>query len=89
MSPVSAALRRPEARGGSSAEWNLALACVSCSLRKGARQKVVDPETGRPAEIFNPRDESWTDHFHRSLTQGLCTSVRTRFGYFQRLRTEV
>jgi hypothetical protein len=42
---------------------NLALACVSCSLRKGARQQAVDPETNQEVPIFNPRRFAWRDHF--------------------------
>jgi len=42
---------------------NLALACVSCSLRKGHRQTAVDPETGLEVRLFDPRREEWTTHF--------------------------
>ena len=50
------------ARGETTAE-NLALACVSCSLRKGARQTVQDMETGELVPIFNPRQQRWAEHF--------------------------
>ena len=36
----------PVVAGGATIETNLALACVSCSLRKGARQTAIDPQTG-------------------------------------------
>ena len=36
----------PVVAGGQSTSENLALACVSCSLRKGARLVTVDPHTG-------------------------------------------
>lgn len=42
---------------------NLALACVSCSLRKGARSSAADPDTSTDAPLFNPRSQRWTDHF--------------------------
>jgi len=42
---------------------NLALSCVSCSLRKGARQSAADPRTGKYVRIFNPRRDSWRLHF--------------------------
>ena len=42
---------------------NLALSCVSCSLRKGARQSAIDPRTGKHVRIFNPRRDSWRLHF--------------------------
>lgn len=53
----------PSVAGGETVEENLALACVSCSLRKGARQKIEDPVTSESVLIFNPRQQSWKDHF--------------------------
>lgn len=53
----------PMAAGGPTTADNLALACVSCSLRKAARQTATDPETGREAPIYHPRSQLWHDHF--------------------------
>jgi len=53
----------PIRNGGPTSFENLALVCVSCSLRKGARRVAPDPQTGVPAPIFNPRRDSWTAHF--------------------------
>jgi len=53
----------PESQGGETHESNLALACVSCSLRKEARQSAVDPETGNRVALFHPRRDIWTEHF--------------------------
>lgn len=53
----------PMAAGGPTDLDNLALACVSCSLRKGARQHAHDPETGQSVRIFNPRQDDWYAHF--------------------------
>jgi hypothetical protein len=53
----------PEAHGGETAEGNLALACVSCSLRKEARQTAVDAETGERVPLFHPRHDDWNEHF--------------------------
>jgi len=53
----------PVAAGGATALENLALACVSCSLRKGARQSAPDPTTGKEAPLFHPRADSWRRHF--------------------------
>lgn len=53
----------PVVVGGATTEDNLALACVSCSLRKAARQTVEDPETGETVPIFNPHQQVWNDHF--------------------------
>ena len=42
---------------------NLALACVSCSLRKWAQQTATDPASGEEVPLFNPRVQVWADHF--------------------------
>jgi hypothetical protein len=53
----------PRAAGGRTTPDNLALACVSCSLHKAAKQIAVDPESGEQAPLFNPRTQAWGDHF--------------------------
>jgi hypothetical protein len=53
----------PVAAGGETTFANLALACVHCSLRKGARQAASDPETGRSVPLFHPREQTWNHHF--------------------------
>ena len=53
----------PVAEGGETVSENLALACVSCSLRKGARLRARDPQTGREAALFHPRAHRWREHF--------------------------
>jgi hypothetical protein len=53
----------PQVAGGESSLDNLALACVYCSLRKGARQTARDPKSGRSARLFHPREHSWNHHF--------------------------
>ena len=53
----------PVARDGRTELSNLALACVSCSLRKGARMTCVDPKTGGKAPVFHPRLQKWKEHF--------------------------
>lgn len=53
----------PVTAGGQTEPQNLALACVSCSLRKGARQTAPDPQTGHETPLFHPRREAWRDHF--------------------------
>lgn len=54
---------RPRVTGGLTTAENLALACVSCSLRKWARETATDPESGEEAPLFNPRTQDWTEHF--------------------------
>ncbi|MGG6268716.1 HNH endonuclease [Leptolyngbya sp. AN03gr2] len=53
----------PVAANGETIEGNLALACVSCSLHKSAKQEIQDPETGEAVNIFNPRRQDWNEHF--------------------------
>jgi len=53
----------PVVAGGETVAENLALACVSCSLRKGARQALTDPQTGEVVSCFNPRQQVWKEHF--------------------------
>jgi hypothetical protein len=53
----------PQVAGGDSSMDNLALACIHCSLRKGARQNARDPQSGRIMRLFHPREHSWNHHF--------------------------
>ena len=53
----------PRSEAGPTTLGNLALACVSCSLRKSDRTTANDPETGELVRLFNPRVDSWADHF--------------------------
>lgn len=53
----------PRAAGGPTDSANLALACVSCSLRKWAKQTAPDPETGADTLLFSPRAHAWENHF--------------------------
>lgn len=54
---------RPVSQGGETALENLCLACVSCSLRKGAKTGAVDPDSGASVPLFNPRSDNWAEHF--------------------------
>jgi hypothetical protein len=53
----------PRAAGGPTTAANLALACVSCSLRKWAKQTAADPESGLDVPLYNPRTQVWNEHF--------------------------
>jgi HNH endonuclease len=53
----------PVVGGGETTLDNLALACVSCSLHKSAKQIVEDSVTGIKVNIFNPRQQIWKEHF--------------------------
>ena len=49
----------PVMAGGQTVAENLALACVSCSLRKAARQTAIDPQSGEEVALYNPRHDNW------------------------------
>ena len=68
----------PVAESGGTVLENLALACVSCSLRKGARRLARDPLTGKEVPLFHPRGQSWQDHFvwQGTRVQGLTATGR-------------
>jgi len=53
----------PVAARGATSPANLALACVSCSLRKGSRQKAVDPRANETVDLYHPRRNAWRLHF--------------------------
>jgi len=62
---------RPLAAGGSTTASNLALACVTCSLKKAARRRARDPVSKRLAPLFHPRRDRWSDHFRMTATYRL------------------
>ena len=49
--------------GGDDSESNLALACDRCNLSKGPNLAGIDSETGEIIPLFNPRKQSWDEHF--------------------------
>lgn len=54
---------QPYTADGPTIAENLAVACVTCSLRKAARTKARDPRTGRLVALFHPRRDRWSEHF--------------------------
>ncbi len=54
---------QPAAAGGDSELTNLALACVACSLHKGAQANAMDSVTHRRVRLFHPRRDVWSKHF--------------------------
>lgn len=56
----------PTARGGTSEEMNLWLACRLCNNAKGTKTHARDPATNRRVCLFNPRKQKWRRHFHWS-----------------------
>lgn len=53
----------PLAAGGRTIESNLWLACALCNSYKGARTHGIDPTTSQSIPLYNPRVQSWFDHF--------------------------
>lgn len=43
---------------------NLALSCLSCNRPKGTDLTTFDPATGEVTLLFNPRIQSWSEHFN-------------------------
>ena len=56
----------PASLGGVTEFGNLALACVSCSLRKAAKVAAADPLSGELMPLFHPRRDLWNLHFRWS-----------------------
>jgi hypothetical protein len=53
----------PIAERGSDALTNRALACAACNLAKIDKVSGIDPRTGTRVPLFNPRSQTWADHF--------------------------
>ena len=48
---------------GSDEADNLALACRNCNERRSNNQESTDPQTGEVVRLFNPRQDTWNEHF--------------------------
>jgi len=57
---------QPRAAQGPTRADNLALACVTCSLRKAAHTRGRDPDSSELVPLFHPRQDRWADHFRWS-----------------------
>jgi hypothetical protein len=53
----------PRSRGGATTADNLCLACAACNGHKHARTHAIDPVTGAEVPLFDPRRQSWQEHF--------------------------
>ena len=56
----------PLAAGGPTRRDNLWLACHRCNEFKADRIDAVDPETQERVLLYNPRLQTWHDHFEWS-----------------------
>ena len=48
---------------GKTAESNLAWTCFTCNRAKSSDLSSIDIETNRLVRLFNPRVDSWEEHF--------------------------
>jgi hypothetical protein len=53
----------PKAKGGNDDNENLWLSCRLCNEKKGMLLEASDPDTGETVPLFNPRTQTWPDHF--------------------------
>lgn len=53
----------PRSKGGATSFENVCLACRSCNEFKSDLTEAHDPLTGKVVPLFNPRTQSWIDHF--------------------------
>ncbi len=55
----------PLQHGGNTSADNLACACFRCNRHKGPNVGSFDPITGDLVPLFNPRTQTWAEHFQR------------------------
>jgi hypothetical protein len=53
----------PESFGGKTEEDNLWLACPTCNGHKSDRTWALDSVSGETVRLFDPRNQTWTEHF--------------------------
>lgn len=65
--------------GGQTVDDNLVLACLPCNRYKGSDLTSIDPTSGEITLLFNPRTQSWIDHFQiqEGHILGLTSTGRT------------
>lgn len=56
----------PEVLGGLTEAENLWSACSACNDAKGSRMAAPDPASGEIVRLFDPRHQTWSDHFRWS-----------------------
>lgn len=53
----------PLTKNGTDTLDNLALACFHCNRKKSDKTTAIDPQSGAELPLFNPRQDSWNNHF--------------------------
>lgn len=56
----------PRAKGGTNDPSNLCVCCASCNQAKRTSVNGYDPLTKATIPLFNPRRDSWNNHFRWS-----------------------
>jgi len=69
----------PKAHGGGDEDENLWLSCRLCNERKGILVQAIDPASTEVVPLFNPRTQSWDDHFAWS-EDGVLMLAKTAVG---------
>lgn len=57
----------PVSLGGKDNLDNLTLACFHCNRHKTNRLTAIEPESQTEVSLFNPRQDSWQEHFIWSM----------------------
>jgi hypothetical protein len=65
----------PITKGGQHNLPNLALACRSCNLYKGATLEAIDPRTETMTRLFHPHRDLWQEHFRINETTGVIEAL--------------
>ena len=61
--PLSIDHLKPQSLGGTDQADNLALACRRCNEKRYNFMTGIDPLTQEEVSLFNPRLQTWADHF--------------------------
>ena len=69
----------PETLRGATEEANLCLCCTYCNDYKSNKISALDPLTNKEVHLFNPRTQSWPEHFEWS-TEGDFVKGKTPTG---------
>ncbi len=72
----------PEKHRGETSFDNLCLACLHCNRHKGADFASFDPETNIITTLYNPREQSWQEHFKLDGAKILPISAEGRVTVF-------
>lgn len=78
--------------GGKTVSANLGLACFDCNRFKGSDIASLDPISGELVALFNPRKQTWSEHFRLNSGEiipltavGRATEAMLRLNLFQRV----